>query len=606
MLPTSLRIVYALNSSQFQISSLALLSIVNTRVSIEAAYLPAYGAISFLPFSLRPIFAWISSLILQRLGKDDVNKNRHDKLLCPVLVLASLSFLGTIFIPTDGVVLCFVWGFLRGVAGAWSDFLIGMTVIEFSKLQSKLMPNDNTSYEQQQQITSMNTAQSSTAKNIGGFIASIGTFIFFSQNQSISEKVANTLLLVTALILLLASFASIKYQYHVSKMLDQSTYDTINDNDDEDISAVEQSTIEDDRDGIIEESRLQESPNTSHRQQIIEVSTLVSFQILLAVSALRVPIIAVSSQQIWIALMITFVIILGCTLCIGYKHENQQQQQSDTTHTRRMKDDKERLSHRRLNLYFLLRYSLPIAGFIMYSYLYTVFESQPLFLQLMSVLKTAIGSLSTYTYEKFLSPQCHSGWNLIGLIAILDVTMGLIALLDVWVIRASRDRLVDGEYIIDTKLKWLVATVGLVKYFFAELDYQPSLVLSTTNVYNDDDNTLPSEEKVSENADTNDFNDEIETFDEYGYKSNTPSSLSIDLNDDNTETFSPVSSSLSRKVPLVSASMQYASFLSCIDFGAQIGDWISVPIIASLDITRENHWVSLSQKICMRCVRTLS
>ena len=111
MLPTSLRIVYALNSSQFQISSLALLSIVNTRVSIEAAYLPAYGAISFLPFSLRPIFACISSVILQRLGKD-VNRNRHDKLLCPVFILASLSFLGTIFIPTDGVVLCFVWGFL--------------------------------------------------------------------------------------------------------------------------------------------------------------------------------------------------------------------------------------------------------------------------------------------------------------------------------------------------------------------------------------------------------------------------------------------------------------------------------------------------------------
>ena len=586
MLPTSLRIVYALNSSQFQISSLALLSIVNTRVSIEAAYLPAYGAISFLPFSLRPIFAWISSLILQRLGKDDVNRNRHDKLLCPVLVLASLSFLGTIFIPTNGVILCFVWGFLRGVAGAWSDFLIGMTVIEFSKLQSKLIPNNNTSYEQ---ITSMNTAQSSTAKNIGGFVASIGTFIFFSQNQSISEKVANTLLLVTAFILLLASIASIKYQYHVSKMLDQSTYDTINENDDEDIHEVEQSTttIEEDRDAIIED----ETPTTtSHRQQIIEVSTLVSFQILLAVSALRVPIIAVSSQQIWIALMITFVIILICAICIGYKHEKQQQQQSDTTHTtRRMKDDKERLSHRRLNLYFLLRYSLPIAGFIMYSYLYTVFESQPLFLQLMSVLKTAIGSLSTYTYERFLSPRCHSGWNLIGLIAILDITMGLIALLDVWVIRAAKDRLVDGDYIIDTKLKWLVATVGLVKYFFAELDYQPSLVLSTTNVYNDDDDTLPSDLP-------NDFNDETEAFDEYEHKSGTPSSLSIDFNDDNNETFSPVSSSSPQKPPLVSQGMQYASFLSCIDFGAQIGDWISVPIIASLDITRENHWVSLSQK----------
>ena len=575
MLPISLRIIYALNSSQFQISSLALLSIVNTRVVIGAQYLPAYGAISFLPFRLRPIFAWISSLILQRLGKDDVNrKNRHDKLLCPVLVLASLSFLGTIFIPTNGVVLCFVWGFIRGVAGAWSDFLIGMTVIEFSKLQSKLIPNNNTSYEQ---ITSMNTVQSSTAKNIGGFIASIGTFIFFSQNRNISEKVANTLLLCTAFILLLASFASIKYQYHVSKMLDQSTYDTIND---EDINEVERSTLEED---ITEESR--ETPTTSHRQQVIEVSTLVSFQILLAISALRVPIIAVSSQQLWIALMIIFGIILCCTLCIGYKHEIQQQQ-SDTAHTQgvRSKDDKKRLSHRRLNLYFLLRYSLPIAGFIMYSYLYTVFESQPLFLQLMSVLKTAIGSLSTYTYEKFLSPRCHSGLNLIGLIAILDITMGLVALIDVWVIRAARDRLVDGEYMIDTKLKWLVATVGLVKYFFAELDYQPSLVLSTTNVYNDDDDTLPR----------SDFNDETEAFDEYEHKSGTPSSLSIDLNEDDGPNSSSVSSSSPQKAPLVSQGMQYASFLSCIDFGAQIGDWISVPIIASLDITRENHWVSLS------------
>jgi len=551
-------------------------------VSIEAAYLPAYGAISFLPFSLRPIFAWISSIILQRLGKDDVNRNRHDKLLCPVFILASLSFLGTIFIPTDGVVLCFVWGFLRGVAGAWSDFLIGMTVIEFSKLQSKLIPN-NTPYEQ---ITSMNTAQSSTAKNIGGFIASIGTFIFFSQNQSISEKVANTLLLVTALILLLASFASIKYQYHVSKMLDQSAYDTINDEDIND--EVERSTLEEDRDAIIEE----ETPTTSHRQQIIEVSTLVSFQILLAVSALRVPIIAVSSQQIWIALMITFVIILICAIFIGYKHEKQQQHQSDTI-TRRSKDDKERLSHRRLNLYFLLRYSLPIAGFIMYSYLYTVFESQPLFLQLMSVLKTAIGSLSTYTYEKFLSPRCHSGLNLIGLIAILDITMGLVALLDVWVIRAARDRLVDGEYMIDTKLKWLVATVGLVKYFFAELDYQPSLVLSTTNVYNDDDDTLPSDFP-------NDFNNETEAFDEYEHKSGTPSSLSIDLNEDDGPN-SSLSSSSPQKPPLVSQGMQYASFLSCIDFGAQIGDWISVPIIASLDITRENHWVSCLKSMHEMC-----
>ena len=38
-----------------------------------------------------------------------------------------------------------------------------------------------------------------------------------------------------------------------------------------------------------------------------------------------------------------------------------------------------------------------------------------------------------------------------------------------------------------------------------------------------------------------------------------------------------------------SAGMQYAIFILCIDFRAQIGDWITVPIVAALGITRENH-----------------
>ena len=89
MLPTSLRIIYALSASTFQVSSIALLSIVNTRVTIPAEYLPAYGAISFLPYSLRPVFAWLSSLILHKIsdnknaGVGGSSKDRHDKLLCP-------------------------------------------------------------------------------------------------------------------------------------------------------------------------------------------------------------------------------------------------------------------------------------------------------------------------------------------------------------------------------------------------------------------------------------------------------------------------------------------------------------------------------------------
>lgn len=648
MLPTSLRLVYALNSATFQVSSLALLSIVNTRVSIPATYLPAYGAISFLPYSLRPIFAWISSLILRVLDKrqqqiencSSSSKNRHDKLLCPAFILASLSFIGTtIFIPStkNGVILCFVWGFMRGVAGAWTDFLIGMSVIEFSKLQSKsfhlssstISSTSSSSYEQ---IVSINTAQSSTAKNVGSFIASVATFIFFATNsRNIGERVANTLLFGTAVIFLVTSLTSLKYQFHVNKLLANDMndrYDTIDDDDIDVIDDVDlndeevESSTEDDAVVSNDAAEIHDTtyPDTSssHQQQIIQVLTLISFQILLAVSALQKPIIAISNQLVWVTMVVTFAVILICTICIGYKYEQKQKQQNaslTTTESEMGRND--RLSHRNLNLYFLLRYSMPIAGFIMYSYVYTVFESEPLFLQLLSVLKSAIGILSTYCYERYLSPKCHSGWQLIGLIASLDIVTGLVALFDVWVVRSVRAKEIDGEYSIDTSLRFLVAIVSLAKYFFAELDYQPALVLSTTNVYNNDDD----DDAMSLKNDCDNLDDEgskgeegerqSSSLDNFQHEqSNTTSSLSIDLYQDENGMMimkqHTTTSTTQNNTPRISAGMQYASFLSCIDFGAQIGDWISVPIVSSLGITRENHWDHLDSFIILCSIFRMS
>lgn len=245
---------------------------------------------------------------------------------------------------------------------------------------------------------------------------------------------------------------------------------------------------------------------------------------------------------------------------------------------------------------------MPIAGFLMYSYLYSVFESEPIFLQLLSVFKSAIGSVATLCYEKFLSPYCHSGWPLIGLIASLDIIMGLVSLLDVWVIRAVKEKEVDGEYTVDTPLRCLVVAVGLAKYFFAELDYMPALVLSTTNVYSDDEvrfeygddgkNPVPrADDSIGEqSAESTSLSDDFAV--------QRVSSFSIDLSTEEecVTTRSP-RESLAPNLPVISAGMQYASFLSCIDFGAQIGDWITIPIVASLGITRENHWDHLDKLV---------
>mmetsp|Transcript_32197 Transcript_32197/g.67302 ORF Transcript_32197/g.67302 Transcript_32197/m.67302 type:complete len:222 (+) Transcript_32197:3-668(+) len=197
------------------------------------------------------------------------------------------------------------------------------------------------------------------------------------------------------------------------------------------------------------------------------------------------------------------------------------------------------------------------------------------------------------------------------MIASLDIVMGVVALSDVWVIRAVKEKEVDGEYSLDNSLRCLVIVVGLAKYFFAELDYMPALVLSATNVYSNDavrferrgDGENPESELES---DMEDRSEESASLSD-GFLGAEVSSLSIDLcTDEEGIVARTQEQTAAHTLPNISAGMQYASFLSCIDFGAQIGDWITVPIVASLDITRENHWDRLDQFviICSFCRMT--
>ena len=620
----------------------------NTRVGIPAVYLPAYGAISFLPYSLRPIFAWVSSLLLSDRKRTKKNSNRHDKLLFPVLLLASLTFIGTTFIPSsEGIILCFIWGFVRGIAEAWNDFLLGMVVIELSEREATLLisPCDdnegNTNYDH---AVSVNTAQSSTANNIGSFVASIATFLFFSKNKHLGNSVANTLLVGTAAIFLLASLVSLKYQFSIGNsfsnntLLNSSTtthhYDTIDNNDEGGV--VENTSIpaKDDM-GHTSSSSFQQQPSppgldqpepatnddeleptTKHQQQIMEVSSLVAFQTLLAVSALRKPIILISNQNLWLSLVVTLATILIFISFLGCRYQHQQRSiSSDNEGNDGRRSRRHRIPHRQLNLYFLLRYSMPIASYLGYSYYYTVFESEPMFLQFLSILRTAIGIVATYFYEKFFSPHFHSGWPMMKLIASLDILMGLVALLDVWVIRAINKTEVFGDdnafggYSIDTSLRCLVAGVGMLKYFLAELDYMPAKILSATNIDSDYEKRLgPGDDgKIR----TPEVGNNIECITSQVEKENASlsgqnvSSLNIDMCREEEDDASTQLDSypIAGPASVYSAGMQYATFLSCIDFGAQIGDWITVPIVAALGITRENHWEGLDKFVivCSIC-----
>ncbi len=260
---------------------------------------------------------------------------------------------------------------------------------------------------------------------------------------------------------------------------------------------------------------------------------------------------------------------------------------------------------------------MPITSFVMYSYMYSVFTREPAFLQFMSILQSASGSIATYCYEKFLAPSCHSGWPLIGLIATLDIATGLAALLDVVVIhdvQLKQQIDEDGSVVvaIDLNLKLLVLTVGVTMFFLAEMDYMPSVILSTSNVVNQQFGNLdycrgaiemPSN-AVIEQIDTPMLR--ADTTSAFGGKQ-IPSFLEPTPGNENDGIIlDPHTSSNDVAIsdlPTFSVGVQYASFVSCIDFGAQIGQWISVPLIAFLGVTRENQWNNLDRLviICSLC-----
>ena len=97
-LPNPLRILFAFNGAIFILPNLALLSIVNNRASIPPPYLPVYGAISFLPWSIKPLYAFLSTWITSQR-----RWVQRPTLIAMLLCASGLSFWGTAFIPKDGI-----------------------------------------------------------------------------------------------------------------------------------------------------------------------------------------------------------------------------------------------------------------------------------------------------------------------------------------------------------------------------------------------------------------------------------------------------------------------------------------------------------------------
>lgn len=348
----------------------------------------------------------------------------------------------------------------------------------------------------------------------------------------------------------------------------------------------------------------QPRPLQQQQQQqraLLESFALVAFQFILATTALRGLILSWVGMTCWIVLMAVLVMLLVVVLFRTYSvaaavsaaavdHEGElpvsPQPQSERA-----------ISYYRLHLYFLLRNALPSSASVMASFQYTVFAAEPVFLQLLTLIGTAVGTLATILYEKYWA-RYNRGRPLLVLITVLNVAAGLTGLLDLVVIRSvvwqspSDDKNDHNVAKVTVSLRLLLVVVEVVQSLAGELDYLPTAILSAANVR--DQSAIAPDNPAIATPRRDVANIIVEPGGE-GVDIDRNSGAVILRNNNNPLPWNPSYNS----------GMQYASFLSSIDFGFQVAEWIAIPMMTTLHVTRESNWAGLDTFVALCAVLQL-
>jgi hypothetical protein len=127
-LSLSLRIGYSCIGMIMTLPNTAFLYFINTYLQVPLSLLPLYMSISFLPYSFKPSYAYISSLLLQSSFTSSFLTHQI-QIIC-LLFMSGISYIVTAYIPSQAIVLCFILAFIRSITMAWPSFLFDLLLLD--------------------------------------------------------------------------------------------------------------------------------------------------------------------------------------------------------------------------------------------------------------------------------------------------------------------------------------------------------------------------------------------------------------------------------------------------------------------------------------------
>lgn len=581
-LPAPIRILYGLNGMTEAFPTLALVAMVNDRIEIPISFVPAYFAVSFLPYSLKPLYAIAAN----------VAKNRKRMLLVVLYICSGLSFQVTAFLQRGQIVTCFLVAFLRGVFVSSAEFMIGLgllscasaSVIALKLATDEMITDHDDSLHRShrrlhEKLLSCFQSDAATFRNIGSFLSQLLSFALImayrlfdhgnelqEEEEEKTENAQHQLSdgLITVFFLLSSLFPFIA-AFVVAK---SGLFRTCCDNE----------VLEDDNTCQRKDRDLQHFG--IFRLIKYDLIGLVIFQLLLLLIGVRSIIVENTSSRTFVILSFILGISLVTSIILSRSKQVFPSNEYVVTHTfidgssnrKRIESMVQQLIYlKKVGLYLVLRHAVPTLDVIVSSYIYTIFRYKPLLLQSMSFLGSGVAAISTWTYNKRFAEKFSSVDGIKRVIMLATTACCVWGMLTIPFIQSFRNLIKDDKFTAGTMLLGTFTLFRLIGGFLNEISFMPSIILATTTVIHED--------TVHQNNDDHD-EDEDDVFDD---------ELDPDING-----LEPPEQSVNYPLTkTIDSGIQYGFLVACIDFGDQMSTFISVPLLTFFGVTRENDWNNL-------------
>jgi hypothetical protein len=435
--------------------------------------------------------------------------------------------------------------------------------------------NSNTSSPTQESLfenlSGIYQGQAATARNFGSLLASLLLLpILIMRNQGKTQKISFKfcilLLSLTSAMPLIGAAIVWKYKvgtqsYHQSPPLsseEETSQEVISF-----LSNIKTSFAIDDDYTIGEECVLVPSEKAFPMLSNSEKATIVTLQLLVVWMGLKS---VISHPSLWMSIFtILLILFLYCAIASTWDFGTKTPCSTSTNTEAAVTT----LLQRNVALYLTLVQIMPSASYQWYSYTYYLFGSEPIIIPLLSLVESMATTLGSNVYAQYVAPKVTTRETFIRWTGIATLIYTVTSLLYLLVTVRNSE---NPESSVWTNFI-LILPISAITSFCSEIRFLPSVALATSTI------------QFSTNIFPN-----VAPHDAIPLSPSCSSSSSV------LDTSSHQTTIRNASTKIGNAGLQYGSYISCIDFGDQLGAWTTVPIVAALGITR-GDWSNMTKLI---------